>query len=67
MKQMENKMYANHLGCEVQIKWRERFNPQTKKIDAIPGLYCKKHRKLIKWLNLTHAYELINEFKVEEA
>ena len=61
-----NTKYASHLGCEVHIKWKQRFNPQTNRFDALPGLYCTKHKKHIKWLNVQHAYELINEYKIQE-
>jgi hypothetical protein len=45
----------NHNDHTVVILWRLHKN----KLDPIPGLYCQDCSKLIKWLSLDEAEDLI--------
>jgi hypothetical protein len=45
----------NHNDHTVVILWRLHKN----KLDPVPGLYCQDCAKLIKWLSLDEAEELI--------
>lgn len=44
----------NHHNCEVVIL--PRYHKNRSKL--VPGLYCQKHSKLIKWLSPESAEEL---------
>jgi hypothetical protein len=44
-----------HNDHTVVILWRLHKN----KLDPVPGLYCQDCAKLIKWLNLDEAEDLI--------
>lgn len=45
----------NHNDHTVVILWRLHKN----KLDPVPGLYCQDCAKLIKWLSLDEAEDLI--------
>jgi hypothetical protein len=45
----------NHNDHTVVILWRLHKN----KLDPVPGLYCQDCSKLIKWLSLDEAEDLI--------
>jgi hypothetical protein len=45
-----------HSDHTVVILWRLHKN----KLDPIPGLYCNDCAKLIKWLSLDEAEDLVN-------
>jgi hypothetical protein len=45
-----------HNEHTVVILWRLHKN----KLDPVPGLYCEDCAKLIKWLSLTEAEDLID-------
>lgn len=36
-----------HLNCPVTVQFKQFKNQK----DPVPGLYCSKHGKLIKWLS----------------
>jgi hypothetical protein len=42
-----SKNYENHKECTCVIIERLHVN----RLHPVPGLYCEKHSKLIKWLN----------------
>jgi hypothetical protein len=45
-----------HSDHTVVILWRLHKN----KLDPVPGLYCNDCAKLIKWLSLDEAEDLVN-------
>lgn len=53
---------SNHLTCTCEIRWR--FSPNLNK-HPVPGLYCKEHNKLIKWLSRQDAFYAIKTLNVE--
>lgn len=59
---MPVKSYKLHESCNMIIKWRQFKG----KCELTPGLYCREHGNLIKWLSLKSAQELIDHGVQEE-
>lgn len=58
---MPVKSYELHESCDMIIRWKQ-FKGKS---ELTPGLYCREHGNLVKWLTLDLAKELI-QYGVQE-
>lgn len=59
---MNERSLNRHKNCRTVIRWKQFKDRPT----LTPGLYCKKHNKLIMWLNIEQATKMIKDGTLEE-